>query len=69
VNNPVTWSVLTEMSKYAASPTHQDQMPNYIKVTADDQAFYTTLQSKSGLNLDAEIAKFKATFQADFNAP
>jgi hypothetical protein len=27
-----------------------------------------TLQSKSGLNLDAEIAKFKATLQGDFNA-
>jgi spermidine/putrescine-binding protein len=68
-NNPVTWSVLTEMVKYAASPTHQDPMPAYVKGTTDDQAFYTTLQSKSGLNLDAEIAKFKATLQADFNAP
>jgi multiple sugar transport system substrate-binding protein len=67
--NPITWSVLTEMSKYAASPTHQDAFPNYVKGTADDQAFYTTLQSKSGLNLDAEIAKFKATLQADFKAP
>jgi multiple sugar transport system substrate-binding protein len=68
-NNPVTWSVLTELVKYAASPTHQDPMPAYIKATTDDQAFYTELQSKGGLNLDAEIAKFKATLQAEFKAP
>jgi multiple sugar transport system substrate-binding protein len=67
--NPITWSVLTEMSKHAASPTHQDVFPSYVKGTTDDQAFYTKLQSKGGLNLDAEIAKFKATLQADFNAP
>jgi len=66
--NPITWSVLTEMLKYAASPTHQDSMPNYSKATADDQAFYLQLQSKGGLNLDAEIAKLKAKLQADFKA-
>ena len=65
-NNPVTWSVLTEMAKYAASPTHQDTTPNIVKVTTDDQAFYTKLQSKGGLNLDTEIAGLKATLQADF---
>jgi multiple sugar transport system substrate-binding protein len=66
--NPVTWSVLTEMTKYAASPTHQDPMPSYVKATQDDQALYTKLQTKGGLNLDAEIAKFKATLQADFDS-
>jgi multiple sugar transport system substrate-binding protein len=65
-NNPVTWSVLTEMAKYAASPTHQDPMPNYVKATTDDQAFYDKLQSTGGLNLDTEIAKLKTTLQADF---
>ncbi|HEY5487964.1 MAG TPA: hypothetical protein VIK06_09965 [Candidatus Limnocylindrales bacterium] len=68
VDNPVTWSVLTEMAKYAASPTHQDPFPNYVKGSTDDQAFYTELQSKGGLNLDTEIARFKATLQADFDA-
>jgi multiple sugar transport system substrate-binding protein len=68
-SNPVTWSVLTEMVKYAASPTHQDPFPNYVKGTDDDQAFYTLLQTKGNLNLDPEIARFKATLQADFDAP
>jgi multiple sugar transport system substrate-binding protein len=67
-NNPVTWSVLTEMVKYAASPTHLDPMPNYDRAVTADQAFYARLQSKGGLSPDAEIAKFKATLQADFNA-
>jgi multiple sugar transport system substrate-binding protein len=66
-NNPVAWSVLTEMTKYAASPTHQDPMSSYVKATQDDQAFYTELQTKPGLNLDTEIAKFKAQLQADFD--
>ena len=68
VDNPITWSVLTEMAKYAAAPTHQDPFPNYVQGTIDDQAFYTRLQSKGNLNLDAEIARFKAKLQADFKA-
>jgi hypothetical protein len=56
------------MVPYAASPTDQDPMPNYIKATDDDQAFYTELQTKPGLDLDTEIARFKATLQADVNA-
>jgi multiple sugar transport system substrate-binding protein len=66
--NTVTWSVATEMLKYAASPTHQDPFPNYVKGTTDDQAFYTKLQSTGGLNMDTELTKFKATLQADFDS-
>jgi ABC-type glycerol-3-phosphate transport system substrate-binding protein len=68
VDNPVTWSVLIEMARYAATPTHQDPFPNYVRGTTDDQAFYTRLQSKGNLNLNTEIAKFKAKLQADFTA-
>ena len=66
--NTVTWTVATEMLKYAASPTHQDPFPNYVKGTTDDQAFYTKLQSQGGLNMDTEIAAFKATLQKDFDS-
>jgi multiple sugar transport system substrate-binding protein len=65
-NNAVTWSVLTEMLNNQASPTHQDPMPNYVKATTDDQAFYTKLQSNGKLNMDTEIAGLKTTLQADF---
>jgi multiple sugar transport system substrate-binding protein len=64
----ITWTVCTEMLKYAASPTHQDPFPNYVKGTTDDQAFYTKLQSTGGLNMDNEIAAFKATLQKDFDS-
>ena len=64
----VTWTVLNEMLKVAASPTHQDPFPNYVKGTTDDQAFYTKLQSTGGLNMDTEIAAFKATLQKDFDS-
>ena len=67
-SSPITWSVLTEMAKYAASPAFDAPMPNYNKATADDQAFYTRLQSQRGLNVDAEIAKLKAKLRADFKA-
>jgi hypothetical protein len=56
------------MTKYAASPTHQDGTPSFVKATADDQAFYAKLQTKGNLDLDAEIATFKAMLQADFDA-
>jgi len=64
----ITWSVATEMLKYAASPTHQDPFPNYVKGTTDDQAFYTKLQSTGSLNMDNEIAAFKAILQKDFDS-
>jgi multiple sugar transport system substrate-binding protein len=69
-NNPITWSVLAEMTKYASPvvPFDPDQT-SLIKATSDDQAFYTLLETDGGLNVDAEIAKLKSTLQADFDAP
>ena len=67
--NTVTWSVLTEMLKYAANPTHQDPMPNYTKALNLDKSFYTALQSSGSFNVDAEIAKLVTAIQAAFNEP
>ena len=60
----VTWSVLGEMAKYPAMPSHESNMPNYTQSSKDAGAFLTKLQSKPDLNLDDE---FKA-LQADFDA-
>jgi multiple sugar transport system substrate-binding protein len=68
-DNPVSWSVLAEMARYAGTPAFNAVTPNYVRAETDDQALYTELQSQGSLNLDAEIAKFKATLQADFKAP
>ena len=68
-DNPITWSVLTEMARYASPEIQFDPDETaYVKATNDDQAFYTLLQTKGNLNLDTEIARFKATLQADFDA-
>jgi len=68
-NNPLSWSAVTDMTKYATSPTGQDPMPNFDRGSRDDRAFYTKLQIEPRLNLAAEIAKFRAMLQADFDAP
>jgi hypothetical protein len=67
--NVVTWTVLTEMLKYAANPTHQDPMPNYTKALNLDKALYTKLQSDGTINVDTEIQKLVTAMQAAFNEP
>jgi multiple sugar transport system substrate-binding protein len=64
----VTWSVLDEMVKYPATPSHEANMPAFIQSSNDYSAFYTKLQSKEGLDVNAELTKLQATLQADFTA-
>ena len=66
---PGHMSVLAEMTRYAASPTHQDPMPSYLKASWDDQDLLARLRNTPGLGLDAEVAKLKSALQADFNTP
>jgi multiple sugar transport system substrate-binding protein len=66
--NKVTWSVLQEMAEHPALPSHESALPNQTKSLADIDAFLTTLQNKSGLDVAAELAKLKTTLQADFDA-
>jgi len=67
-DNQVTWAVLSEMLKYPAVPSHEANMPNFLKVTSDYSAFYTKLQNTAGLDVDAELATLLTTIQADFDA-
>jgi multiple sugar transport system substrate-binding protein len=66
-NNPVTWSVLQEMAKYPAVPSHEANMPNFTKADADVQALWTKFQTTKGLNVETELATLKDTLQTDFN--
>lgn len=66
-NNKVTWSVLGEMAKYPATPSHEANMPAFAQANTDYGAFLTKLQSKSGLDVAAELVTLKATLQKDFN--
>jgi multiple sugar transport system substrate-binding protein len=66
--NQVTWSVMQEMTKYPAIPSHEADMPNFLKVIGLYGAFYTKLQSgPAGLNVDAELTKLQSDIQAAFD--
>jgi ABC-type glycerol-3-phosphate transport system substrate-binding protein len=66
--NEVDWSVLTEMSKYPALPSHQADMPNATKVINLYSAFLTKLENTRNLNVDQQIARLKEDIQAAFDA-
>jgi hypothetical protein len=64
----VTWSVLGEMVKYPAVPSHEANMPAFTQASLDYTAFLTKLQSTAGLDVNAELTKLQTTLQADFKA-
>lgn len=66
--NKVTWSVLGEMMKYPAVPSHEANMPNFLQATSDYSAFYTKLQNTDKLDVSAELVKLQETLQKDFDA-
>ena len=64
----ITWTVFTEMLKYAANPTHQDPMPNYTKALNLDKALYTKIQSDGATNVDTAVLQLKTDIQAAFSS-
>lgn len=65
--NQVTWAVLQEMQNYPAVPSHEADMPNFLKVIDLYNAFYTKLQSSGTLNVDTELNTLKAAIQKAFD--
>ena len=66
--NQVSWSVLTEMEKYPATPSFEAALPNDTRSTADIAALLTKLQGTNGLDVVAELTKLQATLQTDYGA-
>jgi multiple sugar transport system substrate-binding protein len=66
--NEVDWSILPEMGKYAAVPTHEWNMPNREQSLADVAAFYEKLRTDPNLDVDAALEKLRQTLQMDFDA-
>jgi hypothetical protein len=56
------------MARYPTVPNIEAAMPNYARAVADSVAFYQKLQSRPGLDMNAELAALKAQLQADFDA-
>ena len=65
--NKVSWSVLQEMENYPADPSPEADVPNFVKVIQLAGAFYTSLQTNAGLNVDNEIAKLQVDIQRAFD--
>jgi multiple sugar transport system substrate-binding protein len=65
--NKVTWSVLGEMLKYPAVPSHEALMPANKQAIDDYTAFMSKLNAKSGLDVNAELVTLQKTLQTDFN--
>jgi multiple sugar transport system substrate-binding protein len=63
----VSWSVLGEMAKVPANPSHEANMPAFAQATNTYTAFYTKLQTTAGLDVTAELAKLQANLQKDFD--
>jgi multiple sugar transport system substrate-binding protein len=66
--NKVTWSVLNEMMVHPASPSDQVNLPAFTQSTTDYGAFLTKLQTKDGLDINAELTKLQAVLQDDYAA-
>jgi multiple sugar transport system substrate-binding protein len=64
----LNWDVAKQMLAYPDIPNHQSFVPDYAKVRAAMQAFGNNYRTKSGLDMDAELAKLKETLQGIFDA-
>ena len=67
-DNQVSWSVLGEMAKVTAVPSHEADMPNSAKANADIGMFLNRIQNTPGLDMTAELSKLQGTLQKDFDA-
>ena len=56
------------MEKYPASPSFEGDLPALSLATADYGTLLTNLQTKTGLDVVAELAKLQTKLQADFDA-
>jgi multiple sugar transport system substrate-binding protein len=74
--NLVDWTVLQEMSRHPAVPSHEAGMPNLTQSLADVAAFYQDLRyglhdshgNDLPYDVSAELDKLKAKLQTDFDA-
>jgi multiple sugar transport system substrate-binding protein len=64
----LNWDVAKQMLAYPDIPNHQSFVPDYAKVRAAMQAFGNNYRTKSGLDMDAELATLKQTLQGIFDA-
>jgi multiple sugar transport system substrate-binding protein len=64
--NEINWDVALEMLKYPDIPSHEQNVPNYLKFQDRLAAFDQLANATPGLDLDAEIAKLETDLTAIF---
>jgi multiple sugar transport system substrate-binding protein len=62
----VNWQVAIDSLAYADTPTHEYNMPNYLKAKDRIGAFQTLYQGTPDLDIDAEIATLVSDLDAIF---
>jgi multiple sugar transport system substrate-binding protein len=65
--NKVTWQVAIDSLAYPDNPSHEEDMPNFVKVQNDLQSFTTALRTDPELNVDSGLDDLTKTLQADFD--
>jgi multiple sugar transport system substrate-binding protein len=65
--NKVNWQLALDMLQYADVPSHEADMPNFLKANAAIAAFQTKMTGTPGLDLDKEIDALQAELQSIFN--
>ncbi len=63
----VDFQVFIDDVKYADHPNHKSAMPNFDKASSTYGTFYQLYTTKSGLDLDAELAKLVTNMQTVFD--
>jgi multiple sugar transport system substrate-binding protein len=65
--NKVDWQVALDMLGHPDVPSHEADMPNFLKADAAIKAFQEKLITTEGLDIAAEAATLKATLQGLFD--
>ncbi|HXG41085.1 MAG TPA: extracellular solute-binding protein [Candidatus Limnocylindrales bacterium] len=65
--NKVNWQVALDMLGYPDVPSHEADMPNFLKANNAVGAFQTKMTGTEGLNMDQEIDALRAELQSIFD--
>jgi multiple sugar transport system substrate-binding protein len=65
--NTIDWQVALDMLGYPDVPSHEADMPNFLKSDAAIKAFQEKLITTEGLDIAAEAETLRATLQALFD--
>jgi multiple sugar transport system substrate-binding protein len=65
--NKVNWQVAIDSLAYPDDPSHEADMPNFLKAQNDLQTFTTALRSDPTIDVDAGLTTLQQTLQADFD--